>query len=407
MALTDVDSPDLEAISISIPEDGIAFPHFLTFEYDEHFLTPSDSWRFSLDQDELSAAEIAALEPGFVVNFNIVGLKQSTGIIDEVTVDTSRGTVIHVEGRDSLSPVVDSQVDPRLVFTPSMTVLQIVTAVFAPFGISVFSSDNTANVNAITGTIYGTKTSVKGAPLNKVVAHQVKPYPREGAFAFAARVCQREGLWIWPSADGTTVIVGQPNFTGPPLYTLQHSTQNPGANNILPGSHVTYSRKDQPNIILAGASGGGGEFSRAALKCYCVNPFSQATDEQVAAVIANYPGIVETDVEPSIIEGATYFEEPVKTLYLYDHEAHNLDELQAYCRREMSLKMRQSLQMHYEIEGCRLGGNPIAVDTTITVSDDRSNLHLDAYVLSRNFKKSAGGGTKTKVELIRQNSLVF
>ena len=43
----------------------------------------------------------------------------------------------------------------------------------------------------------------------------------------------------------------------------------------------------------------------------------------------------------------------------------------------------------------------------IAINDDRSNLHTVGWVLSRNFSKSAGGGTKTKIEVIRPYSLQF
>ena len=151
--------------------------------------------------------------------------------------------------------------------------------------------------------------------------------------------------------------------------------------------------------------GGGGEFSKAALRVAILNPYIIV---DTSAIQAAYPGIQILKLQSYDDSGLGVHQDKVaRPLYLYDPESHNMDELVAFARREMSLKMRQAVQAKYTIEGHRLGGYPIGVNTMIAINDDRSNLHTVGWVLSRNFSKSAGGGTKTKIEVIRPYSLQF
>lgn len=402
--LTALDTTDTDSISIRV--GGVEFPHFLSYSYHQSFLVPADGWEFDLDQDELTGEEKLLLAPGASITVAVKGLAQSTGVIDEAPIRSGKGgTVIHITGRDWLAPAVDSQIDPRTKFTQSQTLLDVVNGVFNPFGVQAVLDDNTQNISQQTGKIYGTKASLKGKLLKSVLAHQLKPYPREGAFAFASRVAQRFGCWIWASSTPGTVIVGQPDFTTDPLYTFQHSTSDATQNNIEEGD-AGPSRKSQPSIIFASGVGGGGEFPNSAIRCAIVNPLVKVDPRVTASLLATYPGVPVATFDP-LPPGFGVDDPSSRPLYLYDPESHTQDEIVAYARREMSLRMRESYRCHYTILGHSLGGTPIAVNTMANVNDDRSNLHSPMWVLSRHFTKSASDGTRTQVELILPGSLQF
>jgi|SRR5579875_293369 len=412
MAAYDTDPPELGSIKIRLPNagsGGVEFDHFLSYDYHEDYLIPVDAGRFTLDVDELSTSDLQALAPGAKVEVTIADLPQTVGWLDTVRIRSNRsgGAVADIEFRNWLSPAIDAQVDPQTRFAPSMTLLDMLTAVFKPFGVAVFSESNDANRNAITGQKYGTPTSKKGKPLKSYVLHQQKPYPNEGAFAFASRISQRFGLWIRPGADGKSIVVCKPDFDQQPSYAIHHKTDDSAIYNNVIESEVQKSRLDQPSIIFAYGFGGGGEFAKATLKGGIINPVVVTDNSEI---VAAYPSVsFKTAEVPAIASGiATVMYDPMaRPLYLCDREAHTQSELDAFIRRELSLRMRKALFAVYTFEGHRLGGVPLAVDTIISVDDDRSNLHTPLWIQGRRFRKSPTEGTRTTIECILPGSLQF
>jgi len=396
----------------------ISFQHFLSYEYEENYLHPSDSWSFTLSADETTADQRASLVPGAQVEMSIDDNAQSLGYIDKVRVRASRGSgaVIFIEGRDWMSPAVDSQVDPQVRFKTSMTLLQFLQAIFGNFGMQVLATDNVANRNIITGRVRGTPTSKKSKVLSSYLLHEEKPYPNEGAYAFASRVAQRFGLWIRPSVTFGTLVVGKPDYDQEAQYTIHQRTNVDAQYNNVLDSDVEINREEQFSTAFASGFGGGGDLPKSSLRTVIFNPSMRIPAAQKTQLLASYPGIpvvnnpaltaIQTD---DIIAGAVFpMSDPnARPVYLYDPESKTLDQLQAYVLRELSLRMRKGLTARYTIEGHKIGGVNLAVDTIVDVDDDISNLHRPMWVLSRRFSKVAGGGTTTQIELIRPQSLQF
>lgn len=420
--LYQIDNPELGSIVIRLPyagpagnsqagPTGVQFDRFISYEYREDYITPSDAWSFTLAHDELTDSDRAALIEGARVEVSIDGNVQAVGYIDDIHVHGSRnaGSLITVECRSWLSPAIDGHVDPAIRFKASQTLEDLLQGVFEPFGMKVLAVDNVANRNLITGQIYGTPTSKKGKPLKKFVLHQTKPYLNEGAFAFASRVAQRFGLWLRPAADGQTVICATPDFSQPARYAVRLKTDGSQNNNVTDWS-VRSSRGDQPSILFGCGFGGGGEWARSTLRAYIVNPLVVSPFTTVQAFIARYPGITQTSVPlpalGSAIASGPIPEAFIRALYLYDCESHDLAELQTYLRRELGLRMRKSLDAKYTIEGHKLGGQPVAIDTMVEVSDDISRIQQPLWVFGRTFKKEAKNvGSVSTLELIRPGSL--
>lgn len=425
------DVPELGSITIRFPglgsssgtlgaPSGIQIDRFLSYDYHEDYLVPVDAGSFTVSGDELSDSDLKAIIPGARIEVTINGQPQSAGFLDDIRIRSSRssGSIVTFEYRSWLSPAVDAQVDPQTRFAPSMSLGDLVQAALGPFGVTVFTETNDANRNAITGQIYGTRTSKKGKPIKSIVLHQIKPYDNEGAFAFASRVSQRFGLWIRPGVNEGEVIIAEPDFTQDPRYALHHKVDDSSIHNNVIESDVVRSRKDQPSIIFASGFGGGGEFAKATLKGMIINPLlSQANslDSLLAlngAVIDAYKTVKPVIPSSAAIAAAIQaFQIPdvlARPLYLKDRDAHNQDELDAFLRRELSLRMRKALQAHYMIEGHTLNGQPVAVDSIISVDDDRSNVHMPLWIISRRFSKAAGSaGTTTSIECILPGTLVF
>jgi prophage tail gpP-like protein len=393
------------------------FKYFTGYEYEEDFLTPCDGSNFSVATDQLSDEDRQALVTGARVEVIIDGNAQSISYIDDIDSKGSRssGSSITVHCRDWMSPAVDCHIDPQTVLLPSMNLLDVLSRVFAPFGMKVVDIDNMANRNSITGRVYGSPTSKKGKNLKSYILHELKPYPQEGAFAFASRISERFGLWLWPGVDGQTIVCGQPDFDQPARYGLRLKKDNLDTGNVLDWD-VKISRADQPTIIFASGYGGGGEFAHSQLRGAIINPLVAVGNPQVVnQLLSVYPGIVVTTPPVSaILSGQgigaqTVMAEPfARPLYLYDSESHDASQLQAYMRRELSLRMRKSLTAEYTIEGHTLGGQPICVDTIIDVDDDVSNIHCPMWIQKRHFAKHGGSqGTTTKITCIRPGTLLF
>jgi prophage tail gpP-like protein len=407
-----VDTPELGSIAIRFPNVFIGgkplrFLNFLSYEYKQDFLSPSDEWSFDLAEDQLSDLEKAAIVPRTVVQVAIDDVVQSIGILDDIDASGSSkgGTIWKLTGRDWMSPAVDSHVDPNVRFKPTMTLEDLATAVFAPFGMKVLAADNIANRNAITGRVYGTPTSKKGKPLKSYILHEIKPYTAESAYNFVARVSQRFGLWVWPGDDGETVILGKPDFDQPARYQLRHKqTGDTSQNNVEDGWSLTISAKDQPSVILASGFGGGGDFAHSSLRSGVINPL---IDADLSSIIDAYPSVKFVN-PPDALSAVQPLTDPhPRPMFLYDSESHTQAELDAFVLRELSLRTRKSLEASYPILGHRINGQPVCVDTIIDVDDDRANFHGPLWVQGRHFSKRKGEGTKTVITMIRPGTLTF
>lgn len=418
-------TPELGSLSISVQNVLAAFndtpsftaKSFLSYEYDEDFLTPADQWSFTFSGDSLSDTDRAALVPGATVEVSINDNPQSVGYLDDVKIRAGRsGTIVTLEGRDWMSPAVDAHVDQKYRLNEGATLLQLLNEVFGPFNMKVVADDNVANVNAITGAKRGHKTSKKGKTSKTALLHETKPYPSECAFTFASRVSQRFGLWLWPSSTLGTIICGQPDFTQDSSYSLLHSTDaGQSALNNVDDSDVTLSRKDQPTILFAAGFGAGGNFAKSRLRGGIINPLIYnpgLTGGQplYAPVVEAYPDVkfAASGYTFAAVKNFIPIPDPTnRPLYLYDAESKTQDQLDAYLRRQLALCLKKALTANFTIRGHQLNGQPVAVDTIVTVQDDRSGLDMNLWVLGRKFTKSAGGGTSTKIACILPGALTF
>jgi prophage tail gpP-like protein len=397
----------------SFSQGAVSYTRFLSYEMFEDYLTPAAAGNFSLAADELSDSDRNALLPGSRVEVSINDQVQILGYIDDIRSfgNRSSGSVWTIEFRDWLSASVDAHVDPQTRVKPTDTFEQAVIKILSPFGVTVIAEDAIANRNAITGAIYGTPTSKKGKPSKKAIAHECKPYQAEGALAFASRITQRAGLWIRPAVDGKTAIVAAPDFDQPSRYAIRLKTDGTQRNNVTDWD-VRKSRLDQPSLIFGAGFGGGGEWPKSTLRGAIINPLIALSNADIVAqLLSAYPGLVgATPPAPAIVSaiGSIMLDPNARPLYLYDSESKTADELRAYLRRELALRMRKSLVAQYTIEGHTLGGHPIAVDTMIDVEDDIAGINGPLWVLSRRFTKVSGEqGTKTQVHLIRPGTLLF
>jgi prophage tail gpP-like protein len=295
------------------------------YSFNSNFLTPTDGWSFTVGDEVLSSHATVgengeksfggdslriALAPRQLVFLSIGGHIQCTGIIDKVTTTTTRsgGTEVTIEGRDLLSPAVDSVIDPRVVIKPEMKLLDMLTIVLGPFGFprrDQYLISNEDNRNIMSGKKHATSkngvinngkgkadkpkkfagltaahrnfgfsynptqaekqanaTEAKRAAdaaaavktkkakgLDEYQLHLLKPEQHEGALQFAERVCKRLGLTLWLHADGRHIVVAKPKFDQAPVYTLVH--RKPPEPSLDDNQRITNEPPGTGNDILS------------------------------------------------------------------------------------------------------------------------------------------------------------
>jgi prophage tail gpP-like protein len=476
MAQYDADSPDNQTLNITVtpPAGGqsVQYTSFISYDYISDFLSPSDSGSFTLNTGELTRQDTQTLVLGAKVAVTLNGVTQSIGYIDDLHYSGSRksGSLLEIRFRDWLARAVDAELDPNGVrYKDGMTLDQLITQTFAPFGIQAFVNDNYANRDAIRGRTYGVKSSQrKRKPINDPIykLQALKPYDAEGVFTFASRVSQLMGLWIWPAVDGKTLIVSTPEFDQDPSYQIHLRLDASDVHNNVIDWDVTKSRKQQPWFIVSRGFGGGGATPKTSIQTYIINPYVQTTLDpakyfgaqkcnpgppkntqqqpdlltqavqqflltgnsenssailrvpnptptQATALAQQYPTsqaiIPPFDIDQFSDLSFIPIQEPFPApMFSRATEAHNQAQVNAHLQKQLSLHTRKLLTASYTIEGHQLNGQPIAIDTIVDVDDDISNLHLQLWVKGRRFHKAAGStGTTTTLECCLPNTLVF
>jgi prophage tail gpP-like protein len=416
-----VKATETDQITLLLVDSGLQIKQWVEYGFNSNFLTPTDGWSLTVGGEIVSKDLERELVPGARVSLSLNGLDQCSGYVDgvEISADRDSGLVYRFEGRDSLSPIIDGHIDPRTHFKESQSLEELFRTIFEPFGFKNFVIDNDAHRSLRTGLRTGRPGKGKrgGRAIAQRKLRQLRPQMHEGAFAFAARVAQRHGLWIWSSPDGQTIILGEPDFDQEPSYKLR---RNRGGTNIL-GGHIKLDTAEQPTIVLADGFSGGGEFGKSRIRAKCVHPIlgydaSGTMLPHVKAIYDKHAEAVEIKL-PSVDTKNTLYRKArsnriqSRPLYLHDDESKTLEQLTMYVQREMALRLQKSAAVSYTVEGHAWtdGGAyvPWAPDTIVDVDDDVFGIKGRMYVLGRTFRKSRNGGTTTQLDLILPGSLKF
>ena len=401
--------PEKDRITVQNVSTGVEFGDWLEYHYNESFFTPSDEATFRADASRITPDVRDSFYPGAKVRLLINGKTQSTGYIDVADYENDRGqgSIATVTIRDFMNPLVKGGVDPSLKFPESSTLADILKRVMLDeYGLGALEIDNEANRNIMTGATTGVRTSKRGRPLKSFVAHQRQPELSEGAYQFCERLCIRFGLHPWPAADGESVIIGSPNFDQAPIGALVRKIGDESQNNVLNGG-ARWDVTSMPAAILAMGSGGGGAFAAATLRGAIVNPL---VDADISRFKSRWPTIQFIDYTPAPTGIPKFKIAAPVVVYTQDNESQTLEQLQHYLYRRMSELLRTAVTAHYTIVGHTLGGHPLALDTILSVDDDRAGpqgLHAPMWLMDRTFSKSRGQGSVSSIHLIATNTIVL
>jgi prophage tail gpP-like protein len=371
---------DLDSISVVNLKTGEEFRAIEQISLTSEFLTPCDSFTFSTGA-EASGVDIGKkFAPGSKLQFLVNGTPQMTGFVDSIELSCDRGgTFISVQGRDVLSTLVDSNIDPRMQVPKSPTIAQLAELVIVKqFGLEVgFAYANDSRVQG-----RGTKPGEKPKPW-KGSRHkqtdplkEVTPKDNEGAFTYLSRIFTHHGYWMWASVDGTYVVIAGPDYEQPPSYDVINRFDT-GTAHVGSANNVTHARfaLDETGIPSQ-------VFVRG------------VPNEDAAAVTAMYKNPLASRFKP---------------VYIRDQLATNKEKAERIAR---TFAARQ--QRNYCVYECTVAGfsDPVTkniwqVDSVARVRDEILGLEGNMWIESRTFSKSRGGGTTTQLKLIPPGTILL
>jgi prophage tail gpP-like protein len=439
----------LDEVEIRNYTTGERIQFWTEYQHDADFLTPTDGWSFTAAHKDYFAKVRDSLQPGTRITFSIGDRVFAAGLVDGITTRTSRaGLTFNVQGRDPLSPLVDSGIDPKFVFTAQQTLLDVVKALVPPYGITQFTNSDLANRSAVTGinpanakktttTVGASAYIVSNATAGGVASgsaaqtfnvtqltdptrpdwfkqalvSQLKPHFGEHVFEFLGKLCKRLGLWLWCDARGETLIIDQPDFAQSPTYDLRRRTD--GSGNVV-SMDYQMSGRDQPTLVLASGFGvqSGPSFDKSKLKIAMVNELTGVDENgrllpSVREVLMRYKGMKVLPVRPELAPYARHFRSlNVRPWFIQDEESKTQAQLEAFTRREMADRQVSSFSIHANVPGHTQNGAPWHPNTTVRIDDDVLDIHETWWVKARTFRKSRAG-TSTELTLVPLHTVRF
>ncbi len=439
-----VDKLDLkdgkDRVEIQFADTGLKISNWVSYEFSTDWSDAGSSWTCSLADDGDFKDVLATVQNGQRITLFVNGAAQCTGYVERWSTNTDRhsGTVLTLQGRDSLAPACESHVSRKFKFASVTTVKQLLTKLFAPYGFTDVQVDDAVNIQRLTGkstpksrtrtidvnTVFSGLKSVKFTTVSQSADVELnkkwKPHEGEGVYQFAERIGKRFGFHIWPSADGKTLYTGQPDYSRKPIYTLTHRNGaaagatptwgSAGPNNVI-RSNVTYDWANQPTVIVCTGAGGGHTTNYQPLEVIMVNELVTPSTPTAAIteLLKLYPKAKPVPRRaylnpPSQILPITKF---AKLLEFHDDESRTYDHLFNFARNTMAQHQSHFMRATYVVEGHSQDGVVWTPNTMVTVHDDVNQIDRALWVKSRTFHKDRAGGATTTLELLLPHSLEF
>lgn len=249
--------------TVSCRVDGVEINLIKDVVFSHHFLTPTDPVRLSIVHDTLAPEVRKLLVAGSSFELYIDETQQFGGILEEFNfhMDRHGGTTVEIGGRDTMSRVVDGQIDPDHHYpnkTPLEKLLRDILVGTFQFEDVVFSNAENVEVaanRALKQKRGGSKhrrrprrnTGGKGPP--QLSLPKTKPEHNDTYYQFLSRILNHEGLWLWPSVDGKKAIVGAPDYDQEPIGQLRRIVG--GLNNNIISGGIRVDTAGQPSFIVA------------------------------------------------------------------------------------------------------------------------------------------------------------
>lgn len=211
--------------------------------------------------------------------------------------------------------------------------------------------------------------------IEKMTAQEAKINPPETIFDAADRHLRRHGLMHWDAPDGR-IVVGVPNDTQDPLYSLRYNKRGNTQNNNVESATRTKDWSGVPSaVILCGQGGIRGRTKHPIITMVEDPDVTAAGMDRIVLIVAE--GIKNRDLA-------------VKA-----------------AKRELSARSKNKDNYIFQLDGLSFwdgySGIPWATDTVAQVESDVAAVHGGAYYIHRvTLSRNAESGDRTNITAVRR-----
>lgn len=369
---------DLDRLVLTL-SDGLRFDLWESATISDTFLDPCQTMSLSVGADESRFGYMARLRKGMEFLLEANGNPVMGGFLDCIEMETSHGggVQISVTGRDVLSPVVDSNVDPRLPVKAGLSLMDLARVLFQEhFALPITVSDDDAVIVDGRNKALGKAVKAKAKKGKKKASDpQKEVYPRanEGGFQYFTRFAHRVGYHAWALPDGKGVVIGTPTYEQEPAGELRRLLGPAGRANTIERAKVRSDNTRVPSHVYVRGKG-------------------------------SRPGDKSQILGFAVNEAAPYF----KPFYVVDDESSTREHADTVARYLLGKALREGFTYECTVRGFSdpVTGRVYTVDSVLQVKDEVCGVDGPMWVESRTLRKSRQG-TFTDLKLIPANSLVM
>lgn len=378
---------------------------------------------YAPDAKELSRLVINT-RPWTLVTLYINNYVQMEGVIDAQTL--YEDGLIEIRGRDYLGVFMSSCSIGKVVVPTGINIGDALLKGLGQFGITEVLNGFNVPRNQMSSVQAYTDDPLVDYKTVKVTEKHGKP--NEAVSQFCIRLLKRSGLFLLPSISRHQIALGQPEYRQKPLYTLKRLRTK--LSNILSGN-VTRDYTNVPtSITWKGATpiklddvySSSEEIYKGAAK-YITNPETLPHAPRRKSTTIEYPVFGEKSPHPlglndevkSLIRNRVIMQRDetgapgngnrlYRPLVISDSDSKNTKELFKAAERELSTRLRDTLQVAYTVNGHSYTNGAIyTIDTMVSIEDDVGKVYEDLWI-NRVTHRRTRVGSETEIEAWRPSS---
>lgn len=369
--------PELDKVTLIIEETGNEYQFWSSVTLSDDFLTPCQSVSLEIGTDETRFALTSGIRAGDAFQLQVNGHPQCSGFIDSVAVsyDGHSGTKVSIAGRDALSRVVDSHVDPRMHIAEDSTLIDVATELITKqfkLEYKIVETNDAARNTALGKPVTARPKAKRNKPKDKL--KDVRPHDNEGGFQYFTRLAHRKGLHMWMTPDGQSVVISAPEYNQDPAYELNNYLDGKAGNNIKSAQGKMDVTHIPSHVWVRGKDSKPGEKTK---------------------LLGYYDNSANTAI--------------FKPFYFKDAESSTKEHCDTVAAYMVGKAMRDFLTYECTVRGFTdpKTGRVWNVDTVVNVHDEAAGVEGLMWVMSRTFNKSRTGGTTTTLKLLPAQALIM
>lgn len=385
-------------LTVRFERDGRVTNNAIEWEIDSSYLVSTDEFSFTLVEQDRQLVQFLELQP---VDLLVNGVSQCLGRIEI----TERGDTAHrvvCRGRDYISDIVESNVDPFKIVKKGTTLGDAILDMVRPCGIRTINDVegiSMAEVRAGKPIKRGKRKGKKGLSVE-----ELKPKYGEGIYEFCNRLVARHGATLQPSVSRQDIVIDSPDYTQEPSYTLSRTddTTNSAGNNILSATATRDFSRFPTYAIFTGAAAAAqkGQQPVPIRQPFDMVTLAEAFGEELGTIMRNSIAVGRNrdGGDPTVL---------YRLLTHRDEQAKTQEQLFSAAQRAIAERLKDTLQYRCTVKGHTdpKTGAIYSVNTMARVDDSIAGVHENLWVASRKLTyRPAPQGATAELELWRPES---